>query len=183
MAKIAINLLPLEFRAEEIKNAKFYKIQIVGVATILLMIFLSSLTIALRVLQSQNISQIKNKLTQSEQKISNLKNTQASLILLKNRLTTIDQYLGTLSNQTQIYKLITKLLPASISINSISIDKSSEVLVLATAPDRNSLEDLIDNLTSKDSNEDKINQVSLESINRGRDGIYRLSLKIKPKVK
>lgn len=181
--KVAINLLPIEFRAEAIKTAKFYKIQTVGVAIILLMTFLASLTVALRILQSQNISQIQAKLTKSEAKISDLKNTQASLFLLKSKLTTINQYLGISSNQTQTYKLITKLLPPSISINSISVDKSGEVLVLALAPDGNSVDNLITNLTSKEINEDKISQVSLESINRGKDGIYRLSLKIKPNSK
>ncbi len=182
MTKIAINLLPLEFREQDLKNAKFYKIQAVGVAFILLMIFFASLTVALRILQSQNISLIQNKLTKSEQKISDLKNTQASLYILKNRLTTISQYLGTPSSQTQIYKIIANLLPSSVSLNSLSVDKSSEVLIVATTPDGNSIDELITRLTSKENNEGKISQVSIENVNRGKDGIYRLSLKIKPKA-
>lgn len=180
--KIAINLLPLEFREQDLKNAKFYKVQVVGVATILLMIFLASLTVALRILQSQNISQIQNKKNLAEQKISDLKNTQASLFVLKNRLTTINQYLDTPSSQAQIYKIITKLMPSSVSLNSLSISNSSEVLILVTAPDGDSLDNLIANLTDQASNEGKISQVSIENINRGRDSIYRLSLKIKSKL-
>ncbi len=181
MPKIAIDLLPIEFRAQDLKNAKFYKIQTLGVATVLLMTFLASLTVALGILQSQNISQIKNSLTESQQKISGFKNTESSLFLLKNRLATINQYLGTPSLQSEMYKLITKLAPAPVSISSLSVGKSGEVLVLAIAPDGNSLDNLITNLTSPESNENKISQVSLENINRGKDGIYRLSLKVKPK--
>ncbi len=92
MTKIAINLLPLEFRDQEIKEAKFYKIQTLGIAFIFLMIFLAFLTAALRYLQSQKISQVQVKLNQSEQKVSGLSSTQASLILLKNRLMAINQY-------------------------------------------------------------------------------------------
>lgn len=179
--KIAINLLPIEFRAQELKSAKFYKIQTVGILTILLMIFLASLTITLRILQGQKISQIKQQLTLSEQKITSLKDTQASLFLLKNRLGTISQYLDLPSNQSQMYQLITKLLPESVSLSSISIDKSGGVLLSAIASDGNALDDLITNLTSKETNQDKISQVSVESVNRGRDGIYRISLKIKSK--
>lgn len=182
MPKIAINLLPLEFRAAELKVAKFYKIQTIGIATVLLMTFLASLTVALRVLQSQNISRIQNQLTLSEGKVSGFKNTEGSLFLLKNRITAINQYLGIPSSQTQIYKIITELLPTDVSASSISVDKGGEVLVVAIAPDASSLDNLITNLTSKESNQDKISQVSLESINRGKDGIYRVSLKIKPKL-
>ncbi len=57
MFKIEINLLPLECRVEENKKARFYKIQAIGVVIILLLIFLSSITVALGVLQSQNLSQ------------------------------------------------------------------------------------------------------------------------------
>lgn len=182
MPKIAINLLPLEFRATELKAAKFYKIQTIGIVIILLMTFLASLAVALGILQSQNISQIQNQLTLSEGKISGSKNTQGSLFLLKNRLITINQNLGIPSKQAQMYKLITELVPPSVSASSISVDKGGEVLVVASAPDGISLDNLITKLTSKESNQDKISQVSLESINRGKDGIYRVSLKIKPKL-
>lgn len=181
MAKIAIDLLPIEFRAQDLKRAKFYKIQTIGVGVILLMIFLSSLTIALRILQSQQDGQIQSQLNQSEGKISNLKKTQASLELLKNRLTTINQYLGNPPKQAEMYKFIDKQLPKSVSVSSIAIDKTGEVSVIAIASDGKSLDNLTTNLLSKETNEDKIKEVSFETINRGRDGIYRLTFKVKPK--
>lgn len=180
MSKIAINLLPLEFRNKEIKDAKFYKIQVLGIAFILLMIITACLTVALRYFQSQKISQLQDKFNQSEQKVINLKNTQASLILLKNRLTVINQFWQSPSKQVLSYELISKLIPASVSVSSISVDNSGEVLISAQAPDGILLDKVITNLTSQDSNQDKIKKVSLESANRGQDGIYRLSLKISP---
>ena len=181
MPKIAVNLLPAEFITEQLKNAKFYKVQSAGIAIVMLMIFLSSVTVALRFLQSQKLSQLQTQITASEEKISNLKSTESSLFLLKNRLTTINKYLTSPSQQAQMYKLIMSLLPSSVSISSISVDRSAQVLVSATTADADSLDLLITNLTQEESNEDKIAQVSLENVNRGRDGIYRISLKIKPK--
>lgn len=181
MNKLSINLLPIEFREQDLKAAKFYKIQIIGVAVILLMVFLSSSTVALRILQSQNISRIQKELTLSEQKVAGLKNTEGLLSLLKNRLTTINQILGSFSKQTQMYNLVTKLLPPSVAVSSISVGKNGEALILVTAPNGDSLDELIGNLTSRETNEDKVSQVSLENVNRGRDGIYRSSLKVKPK--
>ncbi|MDP3758371.1 MAG: hypothetical protein Q8Q86_01500, partial [Candidatus Daviesbacteria bacterium] len=67
--KISINLLPLEIIELEIKKTKFYKIQFVGIAVILSLVFLASLTVALRILQSRNISEVQAKLSQIEQKV------------------------------------------------------------------------------------------------------------------
>lgn len=182
MAKISINLLPPEFTQQELQRSKFYKVQAIGVATVLVMTFLTSLTLALRILQSANIKQVQTKLNQAEQRVLGLKSTQGSLLLLKNRLTTISQYLGTPSKQTSLYKLIDKLMPSSVSVNALSIDKTGAVVMTILAPDSLSLDNLMTNLTSAEENGDKIKEVSIESLNRGRDGIYRISLKVKAKL-
>lgn len=181
MAKISINLLPPEIIAREIKKTKFYKIQAIGVAVILVMIFLASLTMALRILQSRNITDVQAKVGQTEQKVSDLKNTQASLFLLKNRLTVIDKYLGIPSKQASLYKLIDKLIPPTVVINAININKTDEVTLMALVPDPASLDIFVNNLTEREENEGSISNVSVESLNRGKDGFYRVSFKIKPK--
>ncbi|MBI2330341.1 hypothetical protein HYU94_03045 [Candidatus Daviesbacteria bacterium] len=160
--KISINLLP-------------------PVTVILLLVFLTSLTLALRILQSNNIVLSQVKLTKAEEKVSGLKNTQASLFLLKNRLTTIKEYFGVPSKQSSIYQLIEKLIPESVITNAITVDKSGEVVFSALIPDSVSLDLLINSLTGKESNEGKIEEISIESLNRGRDGAYRVGFKIKPK--
>lgn len=181
MAYLDINLLPLEFRQQQIKKAKFYKIQAAGVAIILALAFLSSLTIALRILQSQTISKVRSQITQSEQKISEYKTAQGSLLLLKDRLTAINQYWGIPSRQAQMYKLLSDLVPTAVAVNSITVSKDGDVLLLAVARDSEALDNFITNLTSQEKNGDKISQVSMENLNRGRDGVYRLSFKIKAK--
>lgn len=170
--KISINLLPPEITAVQLKKAKFYKVQAIGVAIILTTVFLTSLTLALRIFQSRNIVLYQTKLARAQQKILDLKDTQASLFLLKNRLATINQYLGVSSEQSSMYQLLDKLIPTSIVINAVTVNKSGEAVLLALAPDAVSLDVLMSNLT--------FSQVSVESLNRGRDGIYRVSLKIKP---
>lgn len=178
MAKISINLLPPEALAEEAKKTKFYKIQFAGIAVILIMVFLTSLTLALQILQSRNITVAKAQLAQEEQKVSSLKNTQASLFLLKDRLTVIDQYMGVPSKQSALYRLIEKLVPASVAVNSIIIDKAGDITLSAWVADSAILDDLMNNLFAKDYSENKINQVSIQSLSRGRDGLYRTSFKI-----
>lgn len=181
MTRISINLLPTEIIAEESKNTNFYKIQFFGVAIILVLIFLTSLTLALQILQNRNLVTAQAKLLESEQKVAGLKKTQVSLFILKNRLTVISQYLGVASKQSSIYRLINKLIPPSAVISAISVDKGGTVVILALMPDRESLDQTLNNLTDKERNENQFDQVSVDSLNRGKDGVYRISLKIKPK--
>lgn len=182
MAKISINLLPPEFNAEQIKRTKFYKIQAVGVIVILVMTFLASISVALRILQTQNINEVKAQLSQEEQKIENLKDRQASLLILKNRLATINSYLGVSSQQAAIFNLINQLLPTSVSVTSLSVDRLGSVLISAVVPDSLTLDETISSLISEEVNQGKISGVAIESLNRGKDGIYRLSIKVKPKT-
>lgn len=179
--KITINLIPPEIQETELKKANFYKIQYVGIATVLMMVFLASLTGALRILQSRSVTAVQAKLTQTEQRVSDLKNTQASLLLLKNRLAVISKYWGVPSEQSSAYQLINTLIPPSVVINSIIVDRSGGVALLALAPDSVVLDNLVSSLTAKENNEGKISKVSIESLNRGRDGFYRISFKIKPR--
>ncbi len=181
MAKISINLLPPEIITREIKKTKFYKVQAIGVAIILVMVFLASLTMALRILQSQNITEVQAKLGQAEQRVSNLKSTQVSLAVLKNRLTVINQYLGVPSKQASLYKIIDKLIPDNVVMSAINISKTNEITLLALAPDPVSLDTFVSNLSEKEMNEGSFSNVSVESLNRGKDGFYRISLKIEPK--
>ncbi len=180
MARISINLLPEGFLTQELKSSKFYKVQAIGVAIILGMSFLVSLTVALRILQSNNIVPIQARLTEAEQRVSDLKSIQASLVLLKDRLEVINQYLGIPSKQKSMYDLIDRLVPSSVLINAITIDKSGEAVILASLPDSESLDNLITSLTGSESNQELVKEVSIESLNRARDGLYRISLKIKP---
>ncbi|OGE64343.1 hypothetical protein A3I48_03000 [Candidatus Daviesbacteria bacterium RIFCSPLOWO2_02_FULL_36_7] len=181
MAKISINLLPPEILAEQIKGSRFYKIQLIGITVILMMVFLLSLTVVLRILQNRSIVMAQVEMDAVLQQVSGLKSTEASLYILKNRLAVISKYLGVSSKQSSMYKLIDELIPSSAALNAVNVDKEGGVVLLLSVFDSDSLDTLITNLSQKESNEDKIDQVSIDSLNRGRDGIYRISLKIKSK--
>lgn len=182
MARISINLLPVEFTLEEVKRSKFVRVQAIGVAVILIMVFLSSLTVALRILQSQNIEQIQTRVVLAEGQIDQFKGAQGSLILLKNRLSTINQYLGKSSKQTEVYQFIDSITPPSVSITSISIDKTGDVSIAALARDIISLDNFISGLSDEEISKGKVSRVSVESLNLGRDGVYRVNFKIKLKL-
>lgn len=178
--KISINLLPPEIIEHELKRTRFYKIQALGALVTLVMVFLAILTTVLALLQNRGIKLYQAQLAQAEQKVTGLKSTQASLLLLKNRLAVINQYLGVPSKQSSMYRLIDRLIPAPVVVNAVAISRDGGAVLVVSAPDSFSLDTLLSNLSSGETNEASISQVSVESLNRGRDGLYRVSFKIKP---
>lgn len=180
MANISINLLPIEFRAEEVKRTKFYKIQIIGIAAILIFVFLSSLTVALRILQSQNIALAKNTVSKQEIRVEEFKGTQATLILLQNRLSAIKRYANNFSKQNETYQAVTESLPSSVLINSLNIDKDGSASFVAAIADVSSLEKLFSAIL-KSQEDDQFTDASIDTLSMGRDGVFRLSIKLKAK--
>ncbi len=100
---------------------------------------------------------------------------------MKDRLKTIDQYWGVPSKQTVMYQLIDKVVPPAISVNGITVNRNGETVLLASSPDSENLDNLISELTTQKSSVDVIKEVTVERLSRGRDGVYRVSLKIKPR--
>lgn len=183
MARISINLLPEEFRAEEVRRTKFYKVQFISISIVLFMIFLSILTVSLRILQNGHLQTAQVKVTNAEAKISSesLLTKQEQLLILKNRLTAINQYLATPSQQTEMYSLVNSLLPPGIVINAASVGSGGTVSISALTSDENTLDSLFADLLDKQKNEGKISQVSIEALSRGRDGVIRLSFRVEGK--
>ncbi|MBI2334600.1 hypothetical protein HYU96_02250 [Candidatus Daviesbacteria bacterium] len=179
MAKISINLLPQEYLSNEIKQAKFHKVQLLSSAAIVLVAFLATIAVGIRYLQSQNIRAVEAKIVEGEEKVIELAGRQTSLFLIKNRLSTINQYLGITSKQVSTYALLERLLPSRIGISALTVDRSGDAQLVAVVPDILTLDDLISDLTSDSSG--KISRVSVESLNRGREDTYRISLKIQTK--
>lgn len=181
MGRLLINLLPPEFTAEEVKLGKFYKIQAVGISIILFMIFLSIVLVSLRVLQSNSVKLVQTQASEAENKVVSLSSRQASLILLKTRLNAIQNYFGIPSKQTEMYTLVASLLPSSIDVGTVSVGRDGTVLIAVLVPDADSLDRMFADLLDKEKNESKIGRVSIETLDRGKDGIFRVSFKVEPK--
>lgn len=181
MEKISINLLPTEFIQEEVKKGKFYKIQAISVSVILLMFFLSMITISLRILQSNQLKVASAQVNGIEEKVTGLKGKQAQLLLLKSRLETIQGHIGTQSKVTQMYEITSDLLPASLVVSALAFGRDGSAVLTAISPDIASVDLLIDDLTDKEKNEEVIGKVFIEALSRGKDGIYRISLKVESK--
>lgn len=179
-SKFQINLLPEEFSVKQKEQQKFNRVQSLSVFAVLILVFFSSVVIALRILQSQKINQLESNTVNAENKISTLKQKEATLFILKNRLTTVNQILKAPSKQTELYYFVTGLLPSNITVSSISTDKFGNVSFAAVVPDADSLDVLLNNLTDQAAFE-KISKVEIESLSRGKDNLIRANIKVTSK--
>ena len=176
--KISINLLPAEFLVEEIKKSKFYKVQAIGIGVVLVLIFLSVVTVSLRILQSNRIKSTEVEVANAENRVTSFSSKQAQLILLKNRLEAINTHLGTSSKTVEMYNLLDSLIPPSISIGTISVGAEGKVLVSASTEDFGSIDNMFSDMLNVEKNEGKVSKVLVDNISRGRDGTYRLSFTV-----
>ena len=181
MAKISINLLPQEVTQTQIKQEKSYKIRLMWVAMLMFMIFLSSLAVALQILQSGNFLKAQSNLKKIEEKVISLKGREVSSVILKNRLSAIDQLIATPSKQVITYHLIESLIPPSFIVSSLDVDSSGTITMSLVTTDSVALDNFVASVISSEKNEGKIASVEIESLSRGRDYIYRTNLKIKSK--
>lgn len=176
--RLSINLLPLEVIRAEATASKYYKLRLASMVIVLAVIFFSSATLALRILQSHSIKSAEGSVSAAENKVSKFKGAESSLLVLKNRLVSIDQITSTPSKQRDLFNLITSLMPPSLVINSITTDRSGIVSLTLISSSGAAADDFLLSLLSEKKDQ-KISSVEIESLSRGRDGIYRITLKIK----
>lgn len=179
--KISINLLPDEFIAEELKKGKFYRVQAIGIFIILFMIFLSMLTVSLRVFQSSGIKSSEVILANAQSKVNSHSSKQTKLVYLKNRLEVISKELGISSKQVEMYGLVESLLPTSVNVITESIGTDGKILISAVVPDPVVLDSMFSDLLNVEKNEGKISKIVVEGIGRGRDNSFRVNFTIEGK--
>ena len=175
---ILINLLPQEFTKAQLEQAKYYKLRLVSIASLMMMVFLASITIALRVLQNSNLDQARFTLEAAEGKVSQYKQIEVSLVVLKDRLSNINQIIATSSKQNAMYSLINSLIPPTISIDSITVDRNGNTVLGLSTNDSEVLDDFITSLVDSSKNEFRITFVEVDSFSRSRESLYRAHLKV-----
>ncbi|MBI2601186.1 hypothetical protein HYW42_04475 [Candidatus Daviesbacteria bacterium] len=175
---ISINLLPEEFIKQQIKTKKFYQIQLIGTVVLLTFIFLSSFTTALTILQNQKLKRVQTEVSAAQTTVTSFGKTELDLLLLKNRLQVVNQLIEVPSKQREIYEKLYKSLPPSIVVSSFSVDSTGNVLTSLVSTDIKILDDFINKLTSENEQYKFVKEVKIETLNRGRDGAFRSTIRI-----
>ncbi len=179
MEKVDINLLPTEVSEQQIKQSKFNRVQSISIGILLLLILVTSMTVALRVIQSNNLKKMQNNVTNLEEKISSFKDKEAAVVVLKNRVNAIKELLNVPHKQTSMFNLITDQFAPGVSASSVTVDRGGNVTISLTTTNSGALEQELNLLTS-DEYFKKIAKIDVESLAGSREGSYRVNLKIFP---
>lgn len=178
MVKLSINLLPAEYAVAYSSSERFQKIQRIGIGILVLLIFFSSLTFALSLMQNSNILQAKANLQTAESVVGQFKSQEESLVLLKDRLNNLQRISSTPSRSNTMYNLIASLMPTSIVPTLIVTDTFGNISLTIVTVSSTDIDDFITILTDPQKNQGLVSKVYIESLSRGKDGIYRVNLKI-----
>ena len=180
MKGISINLLPVESTIVQKKVERIKVIQKASVALVLVMVFLSSLVVTFRILQVKSLNNVNSQVIANENRITELRGRESTIVLLKDRLDQIDILIALPSRQKFIYEFILNKIPTNINLSAISVGVNGDLIISATSTDTDTLSEFFTKLTS-DEIFNEIADVSVESLSRSRDGFYRVSLKLTAK--
>lgn len=178
MDKLKINLIPPEIKEKVKKQAKRVLITKISVALLGVLIVITSLILGGVIFQKAQLQGLNSIIEQEKQQIGALKDKEAVVIFLKNRIDTINQVTDGHYKQDETLELITGLFPDGVNLGSLQIDKSSIAIVSGDTFDTLLLQQLFDNLTDPQTNDGKIASISVESLNKNASGKIRFDLQI-----
>lgn len=178
---LMVNLLPLDILLKRKQHSKFAFISKVSVAVLVVLVFLTSTTFALRFSQTLKLKETEQGLVVAEGRINSLTDKEGQLVALKKRLDSISSILGGDSKRKSIFNMVVYLIPPDIQVLEVSVDKSGNMNLVLNSSSLASIQILFDDLGNKEKNSDLISKVNLEGLSLGRNSIYNFSLKITSK--
>ncbi len=167
MDRISINLLPPQLKENKQFESKKKLIYRISIAFLLVLILLTAGLIVMTVIQKSQLQKEVAKTASLTGKIDSLRENEAAVMILKNRLNTITQISGKQYSQTDSFILVTSLLPPNVNMQSFTVDQRNSVSLQGNAETASDLQKFFDNLSDPTVNEGKITKTTISSLNRG----------------
>lgn len=175
-----INLLPEEILIQRRHSYKIVLINRVSIAFLVVILIAAAFSLVLKINQANNLKRSEEEYTTAKDKIMGLQSKEADLLILKNRLSTIQSSLGADTKRKAVFNLVTSL-SSGMQINDLTVDKNSNMTISLSTASAVEIEKLLFDLSSKERNSDLISKIDLGGLSLGKDNIFRFNLKIIPK--
>src|SRR3989344_2597364 len=176
---ISINLLPKQEAEVLARQRRFKRLQLYGTIIIAILFFLVSVTFGLAIIQNTRLKQAESGLDQAKNELEQFKSKEASLLVLKDRVKEISRVKSEPSKSSLMFAMISELLYPSISLSIINVDKNSNAKLVLTSANIEDLDNFLNDLLDKQKNESLVSSVTVDNFSRGKDGTYRVALKLK----
>lgn len=181
MGGISINLLPQEVILQRKQSSKLVLINRLSVGVLVALVFFTSATAAIRIMQNAELQEAQNGLAYATERVSGLKSKEDKTFILKERLGLITTLIDGDSKRKEIFNLVVFLTPPDMQISEALVDKNGNMTASFSTASLPAVQTLIGNLSDKEKNSGLVAKVSLEGLAMGKDSTYRFSLKILPK--
>ncbi len=177
---LLINLLPPEIIMMDKQAHKLNLANRFSVAMLLGLVALTSAVFGIRFFQNTTISNKNQGIVFAENKISSLKDKEGYAVFLKQRLGSIENLLKD-NKKVDIFSILSSLAPVDHQLNLVTVEKNGVMVISGSTASIVSLEGFLATLQSKDKTGDLVSKIEVENLAKGRDGLYRYSLRITPK--
>lgn len=180
-SRMSVNLLPPEMLYQRHQSFRLSLINKLSIGALLMMIFLTSAALAIKISQKSELQRSQNDVVMAESKVSELKVVESQFLILKQRLGSINSIMGGDTKRKAIFSLVVLLTPESLQITNASVDRNGYMAVSVYGNSVKAIETLIRDLGDKEKNSNLIATVDLDGLSMDREGTIRFNLKIIPK--
>jgi hypothetical protein len=178
MSKVSINLLPPEL--EKVKKARVNKsiISTVSVGFLVVCIILALGVLLFRLAQNQDFQKWTKEVSSQKDIIKSTTNIQKSDLstAAKARVDSITKVTKTDLPAAYAYTLILKLIPEQMFLNTMTVDKKGKLVLDIETTNLSTLDQFLNNLNDPVVNNNKISNVTVESLSRGKTDEMRLQI-------
>lgn len=181
MDKLKINLIPPEIKEKKKKDAKRSVVNRISIALLGLLIIVTAAVLGIIVVQNTTLQRLNTDIESEKSKISGLKDKEAVIFFLKNRIDTISNFSDKNYKQGDYYELMTGLVPQGVNLLSLQIDKSDKIALNGDTVSTEALGAYLSSLTDPAKNDGLINYVAVESLSRTAAGVIRFSFLVNMK--
>lgn len=178
MSSTSINLLPPEVLLERRQSSKLSLVNKLSVGAMVLLVFITSATLVLRLSQNLALKEAKEGLVYAQGKVTDLKDKEGQFVLLKQRLAEIQQLTGGDAKKKAVLSLLISLSPPEVYISDFILDNRGAITMTMESSSLITIDRFITNLSSPEKNLNLISRVDLDNLALGKSNIYSFSLKI-----
>lgn len=179
--KVSVNLLPPEILLQRKHDSKLIVANKLSILVLIILIFFTSATIALRLAQNNQLQSSREALASAQNVVTGLGSKEESLLVLKQRLGQIDTLLGEDTKRKSMFNMLVSLTPSDVGISEVSVDKNGAILASFNSFSLPSVETFLEDMTDSQNSSDLIKKIDLEGFSLSKGNVYRFSLRIMPK--
>jgi hypothetical protein len=176
-----INLLPPEVIAQQKQLSKQNFANRFSVGTLVLLVFITGIVFALRLMQDSSAQQVEDTIAHAQDQIGSLQEREGVLVSLKNKLGSI-QTLISGDTKANVFTSVLNQAPADMKLSLITVEKSGVMLLTLSSPSVASIESFLVSLQDPAKLSFKVTKIDLDSFSKGKDGLYRMNLKVVPEA-